>query len=447
VSEWASSARSAPAGNRPRILRQGRLPIAGLSSERFKVVSLFAAVLALQGADLATVGAVGGQLEADLGIDHLQLGVLAATVSIVSALATIPFGILADRLNRIRLLALSVSLWGAAMVAAGISSSFSELLATRCFLGIVVAGASPLLASLMGDLFPAEERGKVYGYVLTGELIGAGFGFLVSGNVAGFLSWRWSFWVLALPSFVLAWALRCLLSEPKRGARAQGREEEIPWPEAFRRVLAVRTNVVLIAVSATGYLFLAGVETFGVIFMRREYGLGQSSATSMLGLLGVGAVVGVLVGGRLADRLMRGGRIDARITVASAAFGGATAIAVVPFAAAWPLALAMPFFVLATAVLTAGNPPLDAARLDVMRPELWGRAEAVRTVLRSLAVTAAPLLFGFLASRIGDGSGEALRITFLIMLAPLGIAGAILLYARRTYPRDAAAAGAARRPK
>ncbi|HET7589663.1 MAG TPA: MFS transporter [Solirubrobacterales bacterium] len=415
------------------------MPAAGISG-RSRVVLLFAAVLALQAADLATVGAVGGQLEGDLGIDHLQLGVLAATVSIVSALATLPFGILADRVRRVRLLAASVALWALAMVAAGLSNSFGELLATRCFLGIVVAGAAPLLASLMGDLFPPGERGKVYGYVLTGELVGSGFGFLVSGNVAGFLSWRWSFWSLALPSLALAAALARFLEEPERGARKHGRHGEIPWSTAFRRVLGVRTNVVLIVVSSTGYLFLGGVQTFGVIFMRRGYGLGQSAATSMLGLLGLGAVAGVLVGGRLADRLLRAGRVDARILVPAAAFGAAAAIAAVPFAGAWPLVLAMPLFVLATAVLTAGNPPLDAARLDVMAPELWGRAEAVRTVLRSAAVAAAPLLFGLIATALGNGSGEALRLTFLVMLAPLAAAGGILLYARRTYPGDAAAA-------
>lgn len=439
MSEWASSARSALADGRPRLFG-GRLPAVAARSGRGRIIPLFAAVLALQGADLATVGAVGGQLEGDLGIGHLQLGVLAATASIVSALATVPFGILADRCNRVRLLAWSIALWAAAMVAAGLSGSFLELLGTRCFLGIVVAAAAPLLASLMGDLFPGGERGKVFGYVLTGELIGSGFGFLVSGNLAGMLSWRWSFWVLALPSLALAAALTRFLREPERGAHKAGRRGEIPWATAFRRVLGVRTNLVLIAASSTGYLFLGGVQTFGVIFMRREYGLGQSPATSTLGLLGLGAVAGVLVGGRLADRLLHAGRADARVLVPAVAFLGAAAIAAVPFAAAWPLVLAVPLFVLATGVLTAGNPPLDAARLDVMAPELWGRAEAVRTVLRSLAVTAAPLLFGFLSTALGEGHGEALRLSFLVMLAPLAAAGAILLYARRTYPEDAAAA-------
>ena len=46
------------------------------------------------------------------------------------------------------------------------------------------------------------------------------------------------------------------------------------------------------------------------------------------------------------------------------------------------------------ALLSAANPPLDAARLDIMPAGLWGRAESTRTVVRSLAQALAPVLFG-----------------------------------------------------
>lgn len=435
-------------------------------------VVLLAAVLALQAADLVTVGAVGAQLERAFSIDHVQLALLASVASLLAAATTLPFGVLADRVRRVRLLSLVIALWGVAMAAAGLAGSFLFLLGSRLFLGVAIAAAGPLLASLVGDLFPSRERGKIYGYILTGELAGSGFGFLVSGNVAGLLSWRWAFWVLAIPAWALAWLLRRHLHEPARGAqqeedeaageerlaqRIARREHVDPEPrtvlrqdparmslwQAARYVLRVRTNLILIVVSATGYLFLGGLQTFGVIFTRRDYGLSQSAATSVLTLLGLGAVLGVLVGGRLADRMLRHGRLDARIVVGAAAFCGAAAIALAPFLGNWPLAVAMPLFVLATAFLTAGNPPLDAARLDVIPAGLWGRAESIRTALRSLAVASAPLLFGWLASLLGHGRGEGLRLAFAIMLVPLAAAGLILLRARRTYPTDVATALAA----
>jgi predicted MFS family arabinose efflux permease len=435
------------------------------------VIALLAGVLGLQSADLATVGAAGGQIETALGIGHFELGLLAATSSLLAAVTTLPFGLLADRAPRVRLLAASVALWGVAMIAAGFSDSYGALLFSRVFLGVVVAAAGPLLASLMGDLFPGEERAEVYGLVLSGELVGLGFGFLLSGNVAGLLSWRWAFWVMAPPAVALAALLLRMLPEPARGgqrrlgggrprqgdrlARRMARRERIEprrgavlkedpsslgLRAAFRYVLRVRTNVALIIVSATLYFFLGGLETFGVIFVRRQYGLGQSEATSMLALLGLGALLGVLLGGRIADRMLRRGHLDARIVVAATGLAVAVALVFAPFLGAWALPVAMPLFIAGTAALTCSNPALDAARLDVMPAALWGRAEALRTALRALAVAGAPLLVGGLSTAIGEGGGKGLRLTFLIMLAPPAIAAAILFLARQTYRGDVAAA-------
>ena len=77
--------------------------------------------------------------------------------------------------------------------------------------------------------------------------------------------------------------------------------------KAVRHVLRVRTNVVLIVASSIGYFFFAGMQTFAVVFARDQYGLSQVSATVLLALTGGGALLGVLLAGRLADRLLAGG--------------------------------------------------------------------------------------------------------------------------------------------
>ena len=114
------------------------------------------------------------------------------------------------------------------------------------------------------------------------------------------------------------------------------------------------------------------------------------------------------------------------------------------------------------ALLSAANPPLDAARLDIMPPGLWGRAESTRTVLRSLAQAIAPLVFGGLADLIAGiapkqapigthpgvispGAARGLEITFLLLLGTLVAAGIFLLRARSTYARDTATAAASHR--
>jgi MFS family permease len=434
------------------------------------VIVLLAAVLGLQSADMATVGATGAELERAFGISHLQLGLLASVTSLLTALGTLPFGLLADRAARVRALSVAISLWGVAMIGAGFAGSFATLLVARIFLGLMTAASGPLLASLMGDLFPGGERAGVYGVVLSGELVGFGVGFLLSGNIAGLLSWRWAFWSLAPPAAALAFALPRMLPEPARGGQpaldlavaepaAEAAEPAVADVEAvaeetrepgLRAALAavwtLRSNVVLIVVSATLYFFLGGLQTFGVIFLRRQYSLGQSAATSTLSLLGIGALIGVVGGGRLTDRLLRRGLADARVVVAAAGFLVAVALVFAPFLRAWPLPLAVPLFVAGTAALATALPALDAARLDVMPAALWGRAESIRTALRGLAVAAAPLVFATLSAALGEGGDQGLHLAFVVMLAPLAVAGVVLACSRRRYARDVATVSRTLRP-
>lgn len=469
---------------------------------QLRAIALLAGVLALGTADAATVGAIAGELEKSLRLSNTDIGVMVTASVGVGALATLPVGILADRANRTRVLWISVLVWALTMIAGGLAVSFPMLLLTRLALGAVIATAYPVTASLTGDLFPPAERGRVYGYILGGELVGTGVGFLVSGVLASALSWRAGFLWLAVPSLLLAWMIQRYLPEPARGGQSRldtgateipsagqaaaeepSRDDEAEpvageievkieeqhvtpherlvlhddptgrslwW--AVRYTLSIRTNLILIIASGLGYFFLQGLETFAVIYLRGRYGLSQSTASTLLVVIGAGAIVGVLVTGPLSDRLIHRGRITARPVVAAAAFAVSAAL-FVPGLAAGSLVIAAPLLFLAAAALGGTNPPLNAARLDLVHSRLWGRAESVRTALSTGLQAIAPLVFGYVSTLFGGrGSGLAepatsrtgaehgLEPTFLIMLIPLGCAALLLFRGRRTYPRDVATA-------
>src|SRR5438552_7349836 len=78
---------------------------------RARVIVMFAAVLALNGADTATVGAVAPQLEQSLHIGDTKIGLLSAVSLLVGAICTIPVGLFVDRTKRMPLLAISIVLW------------------------------------------------------------------------------------------------------------------------------------------------------------------------------------------------------------------------------------------------------------------------------------------------------------------------------------------------
>jgi len=462
---------------------------------RLRVVILLACVLALDSADKATIGATAAQLEQALHIGNTKIGLLVTVSTGIGAIATVPVGALTDRINRTNLLAGAIVVWSAAMLLSGASTSFLMLLITRLALGAVVATAAPVVASLTGDLFPAAERGRICGFILTGELVGTGTGFLVSGDIAAVLSWRYSFWVLAVPGFVLAAAIWRLLPEPARGGQSRlqpgatdidpaEQAEQAPnekyleedkdqvehevsaqriaphddlilhedpgqrslwW--ALRYVLSIHTNVVLIIASALGYFFYSGLQTFAVVFLRDRFSIGQSLASTLLVLLSAGAIVGVLLTGRLGDAFVARHHIAARPIIGGVSFLLA-AMLFLPALLTTSLLIAAPLLFLAAAGLGGANPPLDAARLDLIHHSLWGRAESVRTVLRSGFEAIAPLLFGYVSTQfgahtsgLGNPTGDAgskgigLDHAFLIMLVPLIVSGLLLLLlARRTYP-------------
>ena len=79
-----------------RLARGGVVKRVG-GTARARVIVLFGLVLALNGADLATVGAVAPQLESSLHIGVAQIGLLSAASLLVGAIATIPVGLLVDR--------------------------------------------------------------------------------------------------------------------------------------------------------------------------------------------------------------------------------------------------------------------------------------------------------------------------------------------------------------
>jgi MFS family permease len=497
---------------RGSVAARRQLVVAVGGPARTRVVLLMACVLALASADTATVGAAAVELTRSLHINNFDIGLLVSVTALVAAVFSLPFGVLADRGRRTWILGFALLTWGAAMLWSATSSSFSELLLTRVCLGAVTAAAGPIVASLIGDWFPAAERGRIYGYILSGELLGAGVGFAFTGDIAA-LSWRLSFVILAIPALLLAWLI-VRLPEPARGGQgalapeagvppgstlqpaeplqpvddpaqdetvplraskpsqassnAAGSGPEVPDAQRLARergiepnyelvdqsmgkmglikavkyVLAVRTNVALIISSACGYYFLTGIQTFGNEFTTSEYHVDQVLANLLLLVIGVGAVGGVLAAGPISDMLLRRGHLNARIMV-PAVGATLTVFLFIPALVTHSALTALPYLVFAGAMLSAQNPPIDAARLDIMPPWLWGRAEGVRTFLRTGAQALAPVLFGAVADYIFGGGTSGLRWTFVVMMLPLAASAVFLYGARRLYPKDVATAAEA----
>ena len=479
-------------------MRAGRTGLAQRvgGADRLRVIVLLTAVLALSGADTGTISAVSSNLERAFAVSNTGIGLLLSAVLLTGAAGTLPAGVLTDKVNRTRLLACSIGLWAAATVASALATSYTWLLLARVALGIVTATAAPTVASLTGDYFAPAQRGRVWGWILSGEVVGLALGVVISGNVAAVLGWRVAVGWAAVPALLLGWAM-WRLPEPRRsgggkfyasaaaasggqqppsppagspgaadrGAEGLGLVDELaeqhhvpPYPDmvlhsdpagrslwwAMKYVLRVRSNLVIIVASALAYFYLSGVEGFALLYAEHHYRISQSAATLVVIAVFAGTVAGVTAGGKVSDWLLRQGILNARVVVPMCSL-----LASVPFLAlgfySGSLPVAVPLLVIGLFFLGSANPPSDAARLDIMHPHLWGRSEGIRSFLRTLLQAAAPLTFGFASENLPGARGgteQGLEYTFVLFLAVLVLAGLAILPALRTYPRDVATADA-----
>ncbi len=423
---------------------------------RARVIAVFGAVLALNGADTSTVSAISPQLESAYHIGSTRIGLLVSVGLLVGAVFTIPIGLFVDRTKRIPILAASIILWSGASLLSAFADSYLSLLLTRAALGGVAATAGPAIASLTGDYFEASERGRIYAWILGGEVGGAVVGYIVSGSVASLIDWRAAFVVLAIPGFFLARSLWRTVPEPLRGgqshltpgvadlhgaviaasaqangARAGSDFEEpasaqrhaardaarragaVPDPRlvlthgsqemglisAVRYSLRVPSNMMMIIGTSLGYFYYQGLAAFALLFVKGHYHASQATAELVLAVLVIGAVTGTLISGRLTDVMLARGMLRARVLVPAGCYVLA-ALLLAPGFVSKSLTLALWLDFAGVALIAAASPPIQAARLDIMPAALWGRAAGGQNAIRSLAQGIAPTLFGALTGLI-----------------------------------------------
>ena len=410
----ARDAEAAPVSPPAGLLRRSRVPLV-----------LLTAVLAVDQADRYLLSSVFPLLKDDFGLSDGQLGSLSAAFLLVATVGSVPFGILVDRTTRTRVAAWGAALWSVAMLATGLATSYGALFLSRMGLGVAESSYTPASFSLLTDYYSVEERSRVLGIYQVGSVLGF-LGLPIGGLIATHWGWRAAFDLYALTGFVVA-LLVWRLPEPARGVadglRASLAPTEprspyavMPAAPAFRYVLRIPSVTISLLTNALAIFFTSGLGIWATTFLVRYHHLSLTKATAATSLLAVGAITGMIWGGRLGDRLVARGRPAGRVEVAAGA-QIAGVLLLVPAFAAHSTAVMLVLFALGAVTLTMPNAPLAALRADVVHPDLRGRAAAVQSVLFAGAAAASPLVIGLISDSIG------LRGALLVVLPLMGIGG------------------------
>ena len=156
-------------------------------------------------------------LKEEFGVGDLGISVLLSLALLFNGIITVPAGYLADRWKRTQAIGHTVIGWSALTAAGAASVNFPMLVGLRSALGFGQAITEPSAASLIGDYYPTEQRGRAFSIQQAMLFVGAGLGIGVGGAIGATLGWRWALVIMALPGALVA-LLVYKLREPRRGA-------------------------------------------------------------------------------------------------------------------------------------------------------------------------------------------------------------------------------------
>ena len=292
-------------------------------------------------------------------------GYLQLAFFIVGAPASLLIGWLADKTPRVRLLAVVVAIGEGPCLGTYWVETYWQLFAARALTGVAVGGCLPLLFSICGDLFPANERAYVATFLTVATGAGIAMGQIMAGTVGPAFGWRLPFVLAAAPAILLALATYAFVAEPERGAmekavleqRERAREtrsrtdadepgtsrgddpgsrslepseselsvnapramtkraDAAPAPSVpdayagkidlakLKRQLRVPSNALILAQGLPGTIPWGMLNAYFVDYLHAQKGLAVEEGTLAVTLFGLGAVVGTVAGGVYGQRV------------------------------------------------------------------------------------------------------------------------------------------------
>ena len=255
----------------------------------------------------------------DLGLTNTQFGLLTGLIFIFFySVAGVFMGVLADRVNRTRLIAAGLALWSALTALSGMAKGFVSLAIPRLFIGVGESIMTPTAMSLLADRFPSSRLGFASGVYYMGVPIGVAMSLFVVAYLEPLLGWRGCFYALGGLGLVLAAIMFFMKETPRRHeVEAQKRQAEteaaaIERP-SVKEMLAIlvaafkRSPALLMTVlGGVAFHFVLGAATFEQLWFVQERGFDRTEIAELSGWLAfAGGIAGNLFGGAGGDMFLR----------------------------------------------------------------------------------------------------------------------------------------------
>ncbi|MCP3025056.1 MULTISPECIES: MFS transporter [Cupriavidus] len=252
------------------------------------------------------------------GVAEQTVGLIVPAYLIPYGIATLVYGLLADRLGIRRVMFVSLAAFAVLTALTASATSIEQIALWRIATGIGASGVVPLGLALVGRLFPYEQRGRPLGWLFGAMAGGMAFGSPLGALLVPMIGWRGLFLVVGAAGA----AILLLLLSYRRVIAAATQPVTGTLRDLFRgykTLLGTPRGQRTFGYVLVNSMFHSGVFTWLGVYFERRYGMGAAGVG--LALLGYG-VPGFLLGpfiGRLADRWGRARMLPIGLAVSAAA--------------------------------------------------------------------------------------------------------------------------------
>jgi len=344
------------------------------------------------------LNAVFPLLKAEWSLTDGQLGFLSGVVALMVGLLTFPISLLADRLGRVKSIAVMAVLWSVATLACGLAQNYGQMLAGRVLVGVGEAAYGSVGIAVIISVFPKHLRATLAGAFMAGGLVGQVLGVALGGAVAATHGWRTAFLAIGLGGLVLALVYPLAVRESKLSSESDSKRQQVTW--ANLRLLFAGRNLKCAYVGSGLQLFVAGaLPAWLPTYFVRYYDLPLKEATSLAAIfLAIGGI-GMIACGMISDNFVQGSGRRAILATFYCLGCAALVTGALSFGPG-PAQLVLLGGAMFLAGSTAG--PSGAMVANMTPAALHGTAFAVLTLANNaFGLAPGPIVTGWLADRIG----------------------------------------------
>ena len=405
----------------------------GMALQRGIALAMLFVVGTINFVDRQLLSVLVEPIRAELHLSDTQFGLLTGLAfALFYAGMGVPVAILADRWNRVKLIALSCMVWSLFTALTGKVSTFAQLALVRFGVGAGEAGGTAPSLSLVSDLFPPHKRPfAVAIFQLNGPFgvfVGAAFGAWAAANIG----WRGAFFVMGAVGLLIAPLLVWAVREPARGqmdAHGGHGEQAVPLRETLKLFLhSPSLRLVLLGNGLSAFVSY-GILNWVPAFLMRSQGMPLSGLGQWFGpAAGITFGSGIMGRGWLVSRIAQNDRRAYGYVPAIGSLLIAPGLAAALLAQGWEASLAIMLLPL-TACTVYIAPGLSLVQ-NLTPPRSRATAAAILLLMYNIVgLGMGPLFVGMLSDFLRPELGDDSLRWGLMGIIPFALAAAATQFA------------------